>query len=61
MRVRVSVLRAEAATGLTVVMVLMVAVAFCALPLRVMLDGSSEQVAYWPGLMGVQLRTTVPA
>ena len=44
-----------------VVMVLMVAVASCAAPLRVMLEGSSEQVAYWPGLTGVQLRTTVPA
>ena len=43
-----------------VVMVLMVAMAFWGVPLRVMLEGSSEQVAYWPGLMGVQLRTTVP-
>src|SRR5260370_32050870 len=46
--------------GLTVVMVLMVAMAFWAAPLRAMLEGRSEQVAYWPGVMGVQLRTTVP-
>ena len=46
--------------GLTVVMVLMVAMAFWAAPLRGMLEGRSEQVAYWPGVMGVQLRTTVP-
>ena len=49
-----------AVPGLTVVMVLMVAMAFWAAPLRAMLEGRSEQVAYWPGLMGVQLRTTVP-
>src|SRR5271170_6984903 len=48
------------AFGLTVVMVLMVAMAFCAALLRVMLEGRSEQVAYWPGVMGVQLRTTSP-
>ena len=41
-------------------MVLMVAMAFWVVPLRVMLEGRSEQVAYWPGVMGVQLRTTVP-
>ena len=46
---------------LMVVMVLMVAMAFWAAPLRVMLEGRREQVAYWPGVMGVQLRTTVPA
>src|ERR1700749_3555691 len=46
--------------GLIVVMVLMVAMAVCGAPLRAMLEGSREQVAYWPGLMGVQLRTTVP-
>ena len=39
---------------------MMVAMAFCGAPLRVMLEGSSEQVAYWAGVMGVQLRTTVP-
>jgi hypothetical protein len=45
----------------TEVTVLMVATELCAVPLvRVMLDGSSEHVAYWPGLMGVQFRTTVP-
>ena len=42
------------------VTVLMVAMAFCGAPLRVTLEGRSEQVAYWPGVMGVQLRTTVP-
>jgi hypothetical protein len=46
--------------GLMVVMVLIVAMAFWGAPLRLMLEGRSEQVAYWPGLMGVQLRTTVP-
>ena len=47
--------------GLMVVMVLMVAMAFwTAVPLRATLEGRSEQVAYWPGVMGVQLRTTVP-
>jgi hypothetical protein len=49
-----------AVPGLTVVMVLMVAIALCAAPLRAMLEGRSEQVAYWPGVMGVQLRTTSP-
>jgi len=45
----------------TEVTVLMVATELCgALLVRVMLDGSSEHVAYWPGLMGVQLRTTAP-
>jgi hypothetical protein len=45
----------------TEVTVLMVATELCGEPLvRVMLEGSSEQVAYWPGLMGVQFRTTVP-
>ena len=43
-----------------VVMVLIVAMAFWGAPLRGMLEGRSEQVAYWPGVMGVQLRTTVP-
>ena len=42
------------------VMVLRVAVAFCAVLLRVRLEARREQVAYWPGLMGVQLRTTAP-
>jgi hypothetical protein len=42
------------------VTVLMVAMAFCGPPLRVILEGSSEHVEYWPGLMGVQLRTTGP-
>src|ERR1700692_155653 len=42
--------------GLMVVMVLMVAMALWGAPLRGMLEGRSEQVAYWPGLMGVQLR-----
>ena len=46
--------------GLIVVIVLMVAVAFCAAPTRVMLEGRSEHVTYWPGVTGVQLRTTVP-
>ena len=46
--------------GLMLVMVLMVAMAFSGAPLRAMLEGRSEQVAYWPGLMGVQLSTTVP-
>ena len=46
--------------GLMVVMVLMVAMALWAAPLREMLERRSEQVAYWPGVMGVQLRTTVP-
>src|SRR5713226_966514 len=41
--------------GLMVVMVLMVAMAFWGAPLRGMLEGRSEQVAYWPGVMGVQL------
>lgn len=60
-RVRLrAVLTEEELLGLTVVMVLMVAMEFCAAPLREMLEGSSEQVAYCPGLMGVQLRTTVP-
>jgi hypothetical protein len=48
------------AAVVTSVTVLMVAAAFCGEPLRVMLEGSREQVAYCPGLMGVQLRTTVP-
>ncbi len=46
--------------GLIAVMVLMVAMAVWGAPLRGMLEGSSEQVAYWPGVIGVQLRTTVP-
>lgn len=46
---------------LTEVMVLMVAVEFWAVPLRVMLEGMSEQVALGPGVIGVQLRMTVPA
>ena len=46
--------------GSTEVMVLMVAIAAWGEPLRVMLEGSSEQVAYWPGVIGTQLRTTVP-
>ena len=49
-----------AVAGLIVVMVLIVATALCAALLRVMLEGSREQVAYWPGLIGVQLRTTSP-
>jgi hypothetical protein len=40
----VGVLRAEV-VGLIVVMVLMVATAFCGAPLRGMLEGSKEQVA----------------
>src|SRR6266851_2442651 len=40
--------------GLMVVMVLMVAMAFWGAPLRGMLEGRSEQVACWPGVMGVQ-------
>ena len=57
-----SVVRVElwALVGLVAVMVLMVAVADWVAPLRVMLEGSREQVAYWPGVMGVQLRTMVP-
>jgi hypothetical protein len=49
-----------AEVAVTSVTVLMVAMAFWVVPLRVMLEGRSEQVAYWPGLMGVQLRITVP-
>jgi hypothetical protein len=37
-----------------------VAVAFCAAPLSVTLDGSSEQVAYCAAVTGVQFSTTVP-
>jgi hypothetical protein len=48
------------ALGLIVVMVLMVATAFWAAVVRAMLEGSREHVAYWPGVMGVQLRTTSP-
>src|SRR6266487_3486544 len=48
------------ALGLMVVMVLMVAMALWAAPFRLMLEGRREQVAYWPGVMRVQLRTTVP-
>ena len=48
------------ALGLMVVIVLMVAMAIWGAPLRGMLEGRREQVAYWPGVMGVQLRTTVP-
>ncbi|WP_281175987.1 hypothetical protein [Edaphobacter aggregans] len=40
---------------------LMVATEDCAeLFCRVTLEGRSEQLAYWPGLTGVQLRVTVP-
>src|ERR1700723_748884 len=46
------------ALGLMVVMVLIVATAFWEAVVRAMLEGSSEHVAYWPGVMGVQLRTT---
>src|ERR1700729_547145 len=56
--VRVAVLCAV--VGLTVVMVLMVATAPCAAPLREMLEGSKEQVAYWPRGMGVQLGAPGP-
>jgi hypothetical protein len=49
------------AAGLIVVMVLMVTMAFWGAPLRGMVEGRREQVAYWPGVTGVQLRTTVPA
>lgn len=59
-RVELGVVLWTVAMGLTVVMVLMVAMAVWGAPLRAMLEGSSEQVAYWPGVMGVQLRTTVP-
>ena len=45
---------------LRVVMVLMVATEFPCTPVRLRLEGSSEQVAYWPGVTGVQLRTTLP-
>ena len=47
-------------TGLMDVMVLMVAMAFWVVALRVMFEGRREQVAYWPGLIGVQLRMTLP-
>jgi hypothetical protein len=50
----------DVVVGLMVVMVLRVAMAFCAELWSVMLEGRREQVAYWPGVMGVQLRTTVP-
>src|ERR1700704_1141333 len=59
-RVAWGLLLSAVVLGLTVVMVLMVAMALWGAPLRLMLEGRSEQVAYWPGLMGVQLRTTVP-
>src|SRR5215471_1066104 len=59
-RLRAGCVRAVELAGLTVVMVLMVAMAVCAVPLRGMPDGRREHAAYWPGLMGVQLRTTVP-
>jgi hypothetical protein len=49
-----------AVPGATVVMVLMVATAVWGEPVRSMFEGSSEQVAYWPGVIGVQLRMTVP-
>jgi hypothetical protein len=52
-------LRLELA-ALTVVMVLMVAVAVWVTPVRLTLEGKSEQLAYWPGVTGVQLSTTVP-
>jgi hypothetical protein len=48
------------APGLRVVMVLMVTMAFWGAPLRGMVEGRREQVAYRPGVTGVQLRTTVP-
>ena len=45
----------------TVVIVLIVATEVrVADPLMVRLDGSREQVAYWPRLTGVQLRATAP-
>jgi hypothetical protein len=44
----------------SVVMVLMVATALWGVEVSLMLEGSREHVAYWPGLMGVQLRTTSP-
>lgn len=42
--------------------VLMVARASCAvpLPLSVMEDGRREQLAYWAGMTGVQVRTIAP-
>ncbi len=43
------------------VTVWMVAMAFWGAPLRGMLEGTIEQVAKSAGVMGVQLRTTVPA
>ena len=46
-----------AATDVTVLMVATEAAE--AAPI-VTLDGSKEQLAYWPGLTGVQLRTTAP-
>ena len=43
------------------VMVLMVAVEFCGVvPLRVRVLARSEQVAYWAGVTGVQVRATFP-
>jgi hypothetical protein len=58
---RAAVVLRAVVLGLMVVIVLMVTTAFCDAPLRVMLEGRSEQVAYWPGVTGVQLRTTSPA
>ena len=42
------------------VMVFIVAMAFWGAPLSVMCEGRREQVAYGPGVMGVQLRMTSP-
>ena len=45
----------------TEVTVLIVAAEVCAELLdRVTLEGNSEHVVYWPGLIGVQFKTTVP-
>ena len=57
---RVVWMLAAVVAGLMAVRVLMVAMAFWAEPLRVMLEGRREQVAYGPGVMGVQLRMTSP-
>jgi hypothetical protein len=46
--------------AVTEVTVLMVAVEVAVAVPRVRLDGRSEQLAYWPGLTGVQLRTMPP-
>ena len=59
-RERLMFVVAVVGVGTNSVTVLMFAMEFCAAPLRAMLEGRSEQVALGPGVMGVQLRTTVP-